>query len=263
MSSLQQRRLAANLGFLFGVWPFLDRFAVAADAGFTAVEFLFPYDHSIDAVAKRIGDSGLEVVLFNCPAGDWEGGDRGLAALPGCERLFERSIETALAYARAIGTRNLHVMAGIADAADPLALRTYRRNLEAACALAAADGVTVLIEPINRQDMPGYFLDDFDMAASIVNAVPGLGLQFDLYHCHKIHGAVLDRLAALLPLVHHMQIAGVPDRHEPKSPALPLREIFSLLDRSGYPGRVGCEYRPVAGTLAGLDWIDSLEAECS
>jgi hydroxypyruvate isomerase len=263
MPSLQRRRLSANLSFLFGEWPFLDRFAAAADAGFTAVEFLFPYDHPIDALAQRIADNGLEAVLFNCPAGDWENGDRGLAALPGCEQPFERSIETALAYARALGTRKLHVMAGIASAADPSALRTYRRNLEAACALAARDGVTLLIEPINRQDMPGYFLGDFDTAASLVSAVPGLGLQFDIYHCHKIHGSVPERLAALLPVTRHMQIAGIPDRQEPRSPALPLPEIFALLDRSGYPGRVGCEYRPATGTLAGLDWIDSLEAELS
>jgi hydroxypyruvate isomerase len=263
MPSLKQRRLSANLSFLFGEWPFLDRFAAAADAGFTAVEFLFPYDHPADAVAKRAGDNGLEVTLFNCPAGDWEKGGRGLAALPGSERLFERSIETALAYARVIGTRRLHVMAGIASAADPLALRTYRRNLETACALAAPHGITLLIEPINRQDMPGYFLGDFDRAAGLVSAMPGLGLQFDIYHCHKINGSVLDRLAALLPVTRHMQIAGIPDRNEPRPPALPLREIFALLDRSGYRGRVGCEYRPAAGTLAGLDWIESLEAELS
>jgi hydroxypyruvate isomerase len=256
---VRRNRLSANISFLFAEWSFLDRFAAAADAGFTAVEFLFPYDHPADVLARRIQENGLEIALFNCPPGDWLGGERGIAALPGREADFRRSIETALTYADALGVRRLHVMAGIAEPSDPLAAAIYQRNLALAAELADRRGVRVLIEPINGYDMPGYFLRDFETSAHVVGDGAAIGLQFDLYHCHRIHGEVLDRLQALLPVTGHIQIAGVPHRQEPAEPALPLRAIFSCLDRAGYPGRVGCEYRPAKGTLAGLDWIEVLE----
>lgn len=256
---IRARRLSANISFLFTEWPFLDRFAAAADAGFTAVEFLFPYDHPADALARRVRDNGLEIALFNCPPGDWDGGERGIAALPGREEEFRASIDTALTYAGVLGVRRLHVMAGLADPADQPAAATYRRNLALAAELAERQGVRILIEPINGQDMPGYFLHSFDTAAEIVGDGASIGLQFDIYHCHRLHGDVLDRLEALLPVTGHIQIAGVPHRREPAEPALPLHAIFSGLDRAGYPGRVGCEYHPAEGTLAGLDWIEALE----
>ena len=253
---LRGHRLSANITFLFAEWPFLDRFAAAADAGFAAVEFLFPYEHPADVLARRIQDNGLEVALFNCPPGDWLGGERGIAALPGREAEFRSSIETALGYAEVLGVRNLHVMAGIAEAGDPIAAATYRRNLALAAELAARTGARIVIEPINGYDMPGYFLRDFDAAAHIVGDGAAVGLQFDIYHCHRIHGDVLDRLQALLPVTDHIQIAGVPRRQEPAEPALPLRAIFACLDRAGYQGRVGCEYHPEKDTFAGLDWTE-------
>lgn len=256
---VRAHRLSANISFLFAEWSFLDRFAAAADAGFTAVEFLFPYDHPADVLARRIQENGLDIALFNCPPGDWLGGERGIAALPGREAEFRRSIDTALAYAEVLDVHRLHVMAGIAEPADPLAAATYRRNLALAAELADRRGARILIEPINEYDMPGYFLRDFETAAHIVGDGAAIGLQFDLYHCHRIHGDVLDRLHALLPVTGHIQIAGVPHRQEPDEPALPLRAILSCLDRAGYPGRVGCEYHPAKGTLAGLDWIEVLE----
>jgi len=256
---LRARRLSANISFLFAEWSFLDRFAAAADAGFTAVEFLFPYDQPADALARRVQDNGLEVALFNCPPGDWGGGERGIAALPGREAEFRRSVDTALIYAEVLGVRRLHVMAGLADPADPLAVATYRRNLALAAERAERQGVRILIEPINGQDMPGYFLRDFRTAAEIVGNGAAIGLQFDIYHCHRLHGDVLNWLDALLPVTGHIQIAGVPHRQEPAEPALPLKAILSCLDRAGYPGRVGCEYHPAEGTLAGLGWIEALE----
>lgn len=256
---VRRNRLSANISFLFAEWSFLDRFAAAADAGFTAVEFLFPYDHPADVLARRIQENGLEMALFNCPPGDWPGGERGIAALPGREAEFRRSIETALAYAEVLGVHRLHVMAGIAEPADPLAAATYQRNLALAAELAGPRGARILIEPINGYDMPGYFLRDFETAANLVGDGAAIALQFDIYHCHRIHGDVLERLQTLLPVTGHIQIAGVLHRQEPAEPALPLRAIFSCLDRAGYEGRVGCEYHPAKGTLAGLGWIELLE----
>lgn len=253
-------RLSANISFLFSEWAFLDRFAAAADAGFTAVEFLFPYDHPAEVLARKMHDNGLDIALFNGPPGNWSAGERGMAALPGREAEFRGSIDTAMAYAEILGVRCLHVMAGIAEPANPLAAATYRRNLDVAAELAARSGVRILIEPINGYDMPGYFLRDFDAAAEIVGGGKTIGLQFDVYHCHRIHGDVLGRLEALLPVTSHIQIAGALGRNEPAEPALPLCEIFSCLDRAGYRGRVGCEYHPANGTLAGLEWTDLLES---
>jgi len=255
---LRVDRLCANLSFLFTEWPFLDRFGAAAEAGFTAVEFLFPYDHAPDVVARAATDNGLEIALFNAPPGDWAKGERGMAALPGREDEFRQSMLTAIDYAKVLQVARLHVMAGIADPANPVAMDIYRRNLSVAAELAAPLGAHIMIEPINGHDMPGYFLNHFDTAADIVESSEGIGLQFDIYHCHRLHGDVLPRLRKLLPLTRHIQIAGVPARHEPEAPALPLTEIFSCLDRNGYAGRVGCEYHPANGTLAGLGWIDTL-----
>lgn len=255
--SVLARRLAANLSFLFQDLPFLDRFAAAADAGFTAVEFLFPYDHPADELARRLAANGLELSLFNAPPGDWAAGERGLAALSGRRDEFRAGIARALDYAAALGAKQFHVMAGLAEPDDPEAMGAYRENLAWAAEAANRRDVQVLIEPINGGDMPGYFLRDFDVAAEIVLDLI-IGLQFDIYHCQKIHGAVLDRLDALLPITAHMQIAGVPGRNEPSPQTLPLREIFARLDERGYRGRVGCEYRPAGGTVEGLAWAAGL-----
>jgi 2-dehydrotetronate isomerase len=256
------KRLSANLSFLFTEWPFLDRFAAAADAGFTCVEFLFPYDAPAHAVAQRLSAHRLDVSVFNAPAGDWAAGERGLAAALGRRAEFRTAIGTALRYAARLQARRIHVMAGIADPHDPEAAATYRENLAWAADLAGDAGVQILIEPINRGDMPGYFLDDFALAADIVatRIDRRIGLQFDLYHCQKINGSILGHLAALLPITAHIQIAGVPDRDEPSASTLPLWDIFALLEARSYAGRVGCEYRPAAGTREGLTWIGALEA---
>lgn len=258
--SILQRRLSANLSFLFTEWPFLDRFAAAADFGFTCVEFLFPYDFPADEIARRLDMHGLALSVFNAPPGDWDAGERGLAALADRKADFQEGLRRALDYASALKARRLHVMAGLADPRDAVARETYLGNLDWAAGLAGERRVDLLIEPINSQDMPGYFLNDFAAAADFVGR-GSVRLQFDLYHCHKINGAVLGRLETLLPITAHMQIAGVPERNEPSPQTLPLREIFALLDKQGYEGRVGCEYRPAAGTPAGLGWITALEED--
>lgn len=251
-------RFAANLSTMFTEWAFLDRFAAAADAGFEAVEYLFPYRHEPAAIACKLRENGLVQALFNMPPGDWDAGERGLAALPERRAEFERSVDLALTTAGATGTKRLHVMAGHAPAGWPVHAVAFEDALRFAAGRAAADGVTVLIEPINRRDMPGYFLDDFGTAAALVRrlALPNLRLQFDIYHRQILHGDVIRGLEAMIDIVGHVQVASVPDRHEPGTGELDDARIFATLDRLGYGGFVGCEYRPAAGTLAGLGWFE-------
>jgi hydroxypyruvate isomerase len=248
---------AANLSFLFNEWEFLDRFQAAADAGFTAVEYLFPYEHAPEEIARRLEAAGLTQALFNLPPGDWAAGERGLAALPGRLDEVKAGLERALPYIAATGVPRVHMMAGLADWADPLAMAAYRRSLMHVAERLAELGVGLMIEPINRIDMPGYFLDSVDNAAGLIPAMqlPNLKLQFDIYHCQIIHGDVTRRLRRLLPLVGHVQIASVPSRGEPDTEELNYPFLFQELDLLGYEGFVGCEYRPRGKTLDGLDWF--------
>ena len=250
-------RFAANLSMMFNEHPFLDRFAAAADCGFKAVEFLFPYDFDPDEIARRLDDAGLEQVLFNMPPGDWNEGDRGLAALPGRRDEFRRSVVTALRYARIFNTPNLHMMAGLAAPDDPAAVASYRESLRFAADMAGEAGIGLLIEPLNGRDMPGYFLNHFDRAVAFIDelAHPALKLQFDIYHREILHGGVIASLEALMPRIGHIQVAAVPDRHEPGSGILDDFAVFDALDRLGYAGWVGCEYRPATTTRHGLGWL--------
>ncbi|PWR20335.1 2-oxo-tetronate isomerase [Zavarzinia aquatilis] len=250
-------RFAANLSLMFGEWSFLDRFAAAADAGFPAVEFLFPYDHAPEAIADRLARNGLELALFNLPPGDWAAGERGLAALPDRFDDLKAGIERAIPYAEATGARRLHLMAGLADRGAAEARAAYRRAVLHAAEMLDARGIELLIEPINRRSMPGYFLDDFAFAEDLIRdlAQPNLRLQFDIYHRQILHGDVTMALRRLLPLIGHVQVASVPSRHEPDGEELNHPFLFDELDRMGYTGFVGCEYVPRAGTLAGLGWL--------
>jgi hydroxypyruvate isomerase len=252
-------RFAANLSMMYQEVGFLDRFAAAAKDGFRAVEFMFPYAHPAAEVAARLRSAGLENVLFNLPPGDFERGERGLAALPGREAEFAASIGTALEYAEALGCPRLHVMAGIpgAGAARERCRATYVSNLRLAASRAAAAGRDVLIEPINTRDIPGYFLNRQDDAQAIRAEVgaPNLKVQFDLYHCQIVEGDLAVKLKRDLAHIGHVQIAGVPERHEPDRGEVNYPFLFAHLDAIGYAGWIGCEYRPRAGTSAGLGWI--------
>ncbi len=257
-------RFAANLSMMYNEHDFLDRFAAAAQDGFKGVEFLFPYAFAADELAVRLQEAGLSQVLFNAPPGDFETGERGIAALPGREAEFRTGFARALDYAEALQCPRLHVMAGLAPAgADRAQLHdTYCSNLAWAAGQAHAAGRTVLIEPINGRDIPGYFLQRQDQAHGIVQAVGGAGLavQMDLYHCQIVEGDLETKLRHYLPTgrVGHIQIAGVPARHEPDTGEINHPHLFQVLDALGYGGWVGCEYRPAAGTSAGLDWLRSL-----
>ena len=260
-------RYAANLSLLYTEVPFAERAALAAEDGFAAVEWQFPYAHDARALRARLDAAGVPLVLMNAPPGDWDGGERGLACLPGRESDFRRSLDAGLAYAQAMGCPRLHVMAGLLPAgSERAALQpTYVENLRWACAQAAGSGVTLLVEPINLRDMPGYFLNRQDHAHEIVALVgsPRLQVQMDLYHCQIVEGDVACKLRQHLPSgrVGHLQVAGVPDRHEPDDGELDHRYLFALIDALGWDGWVGCEYRPRAGTRAGLGWRERLAAD--
>jgi hydroxypyruvate isomerase len=249
-------RFAANISWLFQEWDFLDRFAAAADAVFSAVECLFPYDHDADVIAARLARRNLTMALINLPPGDPAKGERGLAALPERRADFRAALELALRYADATGARCLHAMAGIGRSVAALA--TYRESLTLACDAAASRGITITIEPLNRRDVPGYLLDDYDLAERVIADVArsNLKLQFDIYHRQILHGDVVRGLEALMPIIGHVQIASVPERAEPLSGELDDRLVLNILDRLGYGGYVGCEYRPANGTLAGLGWME-------
>jgi hydroxypyruvate isomerase len=251
-------KFATNLTMMFAEWAFLDRFKIAADAGFEAVEFLFPYEHPPETIANELRQNGLKQALFNLPPGDWAKGERGLAALPERREEFQKSVQIALNYANQLQVPSLHVMSGLADKANKLNLVAYCTALEFACGAAAPFGINIVIEPINSRDMPGYFLNDFNFATNLIAelALPNLKLQYDIYHRQIIHGDVMMSLEKLMPIIGHVQIASVPKRNEPLSGELNDARIFQHLDALGYQGFVGCEYRPANGTVAGLDWLN-------
>ena len=252
-------KFAANLSMMFNEVPFPARFAAAAAAGFKGVEFLFPYELPAREVARLLTDARLDNALFNLPPGDWAAGERGLASLPGREADFRASVEVAIEYALALGTPTLHAMCGLMPAgADRAAHRAvYIANLRHAAREVARHGRTLVIEPINPRDMPGYFLSSQADAHAIREAVgePNLKVQMDLYHAQIVEGDLAVKLRRHIADIGHVQIAGVPDRHEPDEGEVNYPYLYRLLDELGYRGWVGCEYRPRGRTEDGLGWL--------
>jgi hydroxypyruvate isomerase len=250
---------AANLTMMYNESPFLDRFSAAGKDGFRGIEFLFPYDFAPEEIKLRLDENNLTQILFNCPPGNWSVGDRGTASLPGREDEFKRSVELALEFARIVGNKHLHVMAGvIAPEQDCASHRDmYLKNLAYAADQAKSAGITVLIEPINTRDMPGYFLSRQDDAHAICREVgaTNLQIQLDLYHCQIMEGDLAMTIKRDIKNVGHIQIAGVPNRHEPDDGEINYPYLFQLIDELGYDGWIGCEYRPKAGTSEGLGWL--------
>ncbi len=257
-------RYAANLSMMFNEVPFLDRFDAAARAGFTACEFLFPYDFAAVEIKARLEGAGLRQVLFNMPPGDWAAGERGTAALPGRQAEFREGVQRALDYAAVLGCGMMHCMAGIpaAHVAPATAAATYAANLAWATELAHPAGVKLIIEPINHRDMPGYHLNTMAQGAAVIEAIgrDRLGLQFDLYHCQITEGDITRRVERHLPIIAHMQLADVPDRHEPGTGEIAWDYVLPRIDALGYKGWIGCEYRPAGDTLAGLAWRERFTA---
>ena len=246
-------RFAAHLSMMFTERPFMARFDAAAAAGFEAVELRFPYEHPAAEIRGALDRNGLELALYNAPPGDWQAGERGLASMMGREAEFRDSIALALDYAAVLQPGRIHVMAGIAQ--GPEARAVYLENLAHAAAAAGAQGLT--IEPINSRDMPGYHLNNSTDAVAVLDAVraANLGLQFDLYHAQITEGDLTRRLERLMPRIVHVQVAGVPERHEPDTGEVDFAHVFGVLDRLGYEGFVGCEYRPAGRTEDGLGWL--------
>jgi hydroxypyruvate isomerase len=249
-------KLAANLSMMFNEVPFLDRFAAASAAGFAGVEYLFPYDFEAAAVAQRLTAANLAQALFNMPPGDWNAGERGIAALSGREAEFAAGVERALAYAQALSCPLVHPMAGFAAVDDERAIATYVANVRHAADAFAAAGRRVVLEPINHRDMPGYFLHTTAQAAALIEKIdrPNVALQLDLYHAQISEGDLEKKIRALAPLTAHVQIAGNPERHEPNVGEVNYDYLLGVLDEIGYAGWVGCEYRPAGDTVAGLGW---------
>lgn len=257
-------RFAANLSMLYPQHEFLDRFAAAAADGFEAVEFLFPYDYSANELKQRLSDNGLVQALFNAPPGDWAAGERGIATLPGREDEFRSGFDRALEYAAVLGNTRVHVMAGLLAAESDRARHhsVYLQNLAYAADQAGKAGITVLLEPINTRDMPGFFLNRQDQAQAICKEVgaTNLKVQFDCYHCQIVEGDLATTLRRDFDRIGHIQIAGVPDRHEPDQGEVNYPYLFELMDHLGYDGWVGCEYRPKGDTSTGLQWLRDWKA---
>ncbi len=246
-------RFAVSLNMLFNEWPLLERFAAASEAGFRAVEVQFPYAEPPAAIAAAMSRHDQQLLLINTPRGPLEHGDRGLAALKGQQTAFRELFKQTLTYADATGAQMIHVMAGRGPDADEA---TFVAALRWAVEQVARRPITLLIEPLNQIDNPGYFLSDFALAASIIERVASskLRLQYDIYHRQLLHGDIINSLTRLLPIIGHVQFAGVPGRHEPLDGEINFDAIFASLDRLGYAGWVAAEYRPRNGTLAGLGW---------
>ena len=255
-------RFAANLSMLFTEVPFLDRFAKAREAGFTGVEYLFPYEWPAEQLAAKLESTGLTQVLFNLPPGDWAGGERGIACLPGREEEFRAGVEQAIAYAHALGCRQVNCLAGLQpEGLDGLIAReTLVANVRDAAGRLAEEGITLCLEAINsKEDMPGFLLDTSDKVMSVIEEV-GAGnvrLQYDLYHMQIMEGDLLRTVARRLPWIGHIQFADNPGRHEPGTGEIHFARVFAELDRLGYDGWMSAEYRPSTNTEASLGWFEA------
>jgi hydroxypyruvate isomerase len=251
-------KFCANLTMLFGEVDFPDRFAAAARAGFKGVEYLFPYAYDKSQLADLLHEHGLIQVLHNLPAGDWAGGERGIACLPDRVGEFQDGVGTAIEYAQALGCKQLNVLAGIAPAgvAADKVRDTFVANVKFAAAELAAAGIRLLIEPINTYDIPGFYVCGTQQALDLIAASgsDNVYLQYDIYHMQRMEGELAATLAKHLPRIAHVQLADNPGRHEPGTGEINYPFLFAHLDRIGYDGWIGCEYKPASTTTAGLGW---------
>ncbi len=250
--------LAANLTLMFNEVDFLDRFAAASKAGFKGVEFLFPYDYDKNVLKQKLAENNLSLVLHNMPAGNWANGERGIGCHADRVAEFEDGVDRAIDYATTLGCKQLNCLAGLRPAhRDPMELReTFIRNLQFAAIRAKAAGIKLLIEAINTRDMPGFFLTNSAQAVDIIKAVgsDNLFFQYDIYHMQIMEGDLAPTIEKHLKLIPHMQLADTPGRHEPGTGEINYGFLLPHLDKIGYTGWIGCEYKPATTTEAGLGW---------
>ncbi len=252
-------KFSANLTFLYQDKPFLERFAAAAADGFPAVEYLGPYAEPKEKVVAALENAGLEQALFNVPSGDWPGGERGIACLPDRVEEFRAGIATAIDYAKALECPKLNVISGLVKpGADAHVLEDVLvENLRYAAPRVAEAGIKLLIEPINLRDIPGFFLSTTGHAERILERVghDNLYIQYDFYHMQVMQGDLVPTYERLRDRIAHVQVADNPGRNEPGTGEINYRYIFAALERLGYDGYVGCEYKPKSGTSEGLSWM--------
>ncbi|WIF65665.1 hydroxypyruvate isomerase [Metapseudomonas otitidis] len=257
-------RFAANLSMLFTEVDFLDRFAAAAEAGFSGVEYLFPYDYPAEEIKACLDANSLEQVLFNLPAGDWAKGERGIACHPDRVEEFRAGVDKAIAYAKVLGNKQVNCLAGIRPQGHSCEVieNTFLNNLEYAAERLEAAGITLVMEMINTLDIPGFYLQTTRQALDVREKVgsPNLFLQYDIYHMQIMEGDLARTLERNLPAIHHVQLADNPGRHEPGTGEINYRFLFQHLDRIGYQGWIGCEYKPATTTAAGLGWLKTHNA---
>ncbi len=255
-------KLNANLSMLFNEVDFLDRFALAARAGFKGVEYLFPYDYSVEEIDQRLKENQLQQVLFNLPAGDWTDGERGITCHPLRVQEFREGVDRAIEYAQALGCNQCNALAGIVpgDCAIEEAEETFIDNLRYAAPRLKQSGIRLMIEAINTRDIPGFFLTGSEQAISIIDTVgsDNLYFQYDIYHMQIMEGDLAMTIEKYLPRIGHMQLADNPGRHEPGTGEINYRFLFDHVEMIGYDGWIGCEYVPAGNTIAGLIWRDSM-----
>ena len=250
---------------LFTEHPFLDRFEQASKAGFKAVEFLFPYAFSAQDIRQRLDANGLTLVLHNLPAGNWDAGERGIACHPNRVDEFRAGVATAITYAKALGVKQLNCLAGVtpADVSEKLLRETFVANLKFAASALESAGLNLLIEPVNTFDIPGFYLSGTQQAIDILDEVGARNafVQYDIYHAQRMEGELATTLQKVLPRVGHIQLADNPGRHEPGTGEINYPFLFGHLERIGYTGWVGCEYKPATTTTAGLGWLKMPRAQ--
>ena len=252
-------KFAANLTMMFNEVDFLDRFEAAADAGFKGVEYLFPYDYDKTAIADKLMGQGLTQVLHNLPAGNWEAGERGIACHPDRVEEFQDGVDLALEYATTLGCRQINCLAGISpeNVSPDVVQATLVSNLTYAAVKMKRVGINLLIEPINLRDIPGFHLIHTGQGRAIIEQVASdnVFLQYDVYHMQIMEGDLIQTMKSNMDVIRHIQLADNPGRNEPGTGEINYVQIFAFLDRIGYDGWIGCEYRPLTTTDEGLDWI--------
>lgn len=255
-------QFAANLTMLFNESPFMERFEKAAKSGFQAVEFLFPYAFSAQEIKQKLDEFKLQLVLHNLPAGDWDAGERGIACLPDRVAEFKAGVAKAIEYAKVLGVKKLNCLAGKipADVDAEILRSTFIANLRFAAAELKKSNIKLLIEPINTFDIPGFYLSKTKQAVDILKEVgsDNLFIQYDIYHAQRMEGELCKTLETNLSKIAHIQLADNPGRNEPGTGEINYTHLFQFIDRIGYKGWIGCEYKPVSGTEAGLGWIQAL-----